>query len=236
MYSSSWFSPNLRPDPATKARQSNVANKSEPLRVRPQPNSTRQESVVNRQSNGHAVPRRQQQQPDYSNLNDTEELHARLAANDPRRSAYNVNDEEFIDDSDDYATNPDIAQLHGRINATDIELLYSRLPGDVLANGDEQNALNPDQRQLHAKIIRTGLAEQDQNEEFVDDSDDYAANPDIAQLHGRIHPTDMEALYSRLSGDVLPNVDEQDALNPDQQQLHARLIGAGLAEQGYHED
>lgn len=147
------FSPGLRADPSTRARQSNVANKSD-LHVRPQPNS-----AANRQSNGHAI-NRPQQQPDYSNLTDAEELHARLAANDPRGSAYDGTNGDFIDDSDDHATNPDIADLHGRINPTDMERLYSRLPADVLPVADDVDVLNPDQQQLHARVIGAGLADQ----------------------------------------------------------------------------
>lgn len=51
---------------------------------------------------------------------------------------------------------------------------------------------------------------------------------DIDKLHAKIHPTDVELLYSRLPADVLPNVDYDQPLSDDQQLLHARLIASEL--------
>lgn len=51
---------------------------------------------------------------------------------------------------------------------------------------------------------------------------------DIDKLHAKIHPTDVELLYSRLPSDVLPSVDNDEPLSEDQQLLHARLIANEL--------
>lgn len=142
--------PNARPNPPVTTRQSVVV--------------TKQETVVTRNSNSNNYPQQQQQQtrrqPDYSNLTDTQELHARLANNDYQDSMYNVDNDDFVTETGDNLPNDDIAELHQRVNATDIELLYSRLPTDVVAVVDTDEPLNPDQQELHARIIADGLQRQ----------------------------------------------------------------------------
>jgi hypothetical protein len=59
---------------------------------------------------------------------------------------------------------------------------------------------------------------------------------DIDKLHAKLHPTDVELLYSRLSADVIPTIDNQEPLTEDQQELHAKIIAAELERQGYSED
>ena len=103
-------------------------------------------------------------------------------------------------------------------NMTDSEELIARL-----TNGDLPQS--------------TRRAEYDyENEHSMTDSVGYASKGDIAQLHQQVHPTDVELLYSRLPGDVIPTTDEQEPLTVDQQMLHARLIGADLERQGYEVD
>jgi hypothetical protein len=66
---------------------------------------------------------------------------------------------------------------------------------------------------------------------------DLVASGDIAQLHARTNPSDVELLYSRLPSDIInPDIGNPERLNEDQQQLHARIIGAELERQGYSVD
>ena len=115
------------------------------------------ETVITRTSDNQSIP---QPESDYSNLTDTEELYARLANAELRRSAYNVDNDEYITESVNRVPNSDIADLHANVNPTDVELLYSRLPTDILPDTDESETLNPDQQQLHARIIGTELEHQ----------------------------------------------------------------------------
>jgi hypothetical protein len=59
---------------------------------------------------------------------------------------------------------------------------------------------------------------------------------DIDKLHAKLNPTDVELLYSRLPGDIVPTRDNQEPLTQDQQLLHAKIIGAELERQNYVED
>jgi len=99
-------------------------------------------------------------------------------------------------------------------NLTDKEELYARL-----ANGDiGQSEYNDD------------------NDTYTTETGDIVENGDIAQLRAQINPSDVELLYARLPNDVLPATDNQEPLNEDQQQLHARIIGNELEHQGYSVD
>jgi len=99
-------------------------------------------------------------------------------------------------------------------NLTDKEELYARL-----ANGDiGQSEYNDD------------------NDTYTTETGDIVENGDIAQLRAQINPSDVELLYARLPNDVLPDTDNQEPLNEDQQQLHARIIGNELENQGYSVD
>jgi len=96
-------------------------------------------------------------------------------------------------------------------NMTDREELYARL-----AAGDlRQSAYNVD------------------NDALTTESVDPISSDDIAQLHAHLQPTDIEKLYARLPADIISDVDNQEPLTEDQQQLHARMIGAELERQGY---
>jgi hypothetical protein len=96
----------------------------------------------------------------------------------------------------------------------DKEELYARL-----ANGDyHQSAYTND------------------NHAFTTEPVDLVTSGDIAQLHAQLQPTDVELLYSRLPTDIIPDADNNDELTADQQQLHARIIGAELERQGYAVD
>jgi len=99
-------------------------------------------------------------------------------------------------------------------NSTDREELYAHL-----ANGD----------------LRQSMYHVD-NDELTTEPVDLVASGDIAQLHALINPSDIELLYSRLPRNVLPDDDNQEPLNEDQQQLHARIFGADVDHQGYSVD
>jgi len=135
---------NIRTNPSVSTRQSVVV--------------TQQETVVKRTSNtNHSAPL----PPDYSNLTDTQELHARLANSDLTQSTYDVENGVFTTtDSVDVVSDADIAQLHARLHPTDVELLYSRLPDDIVPEIDDQGPLTRDQQQLHARIIASELENQ----------------------------------------------------------------------------
>ncbi|CAF1162285.1 unnamed protein product [Rotaria sordida] len=133
----------LKPNQSSTARKKVVINQ--------------RETVVNRTNDYNHIPK---SQPDYSNMTDTEELHARLAANDLPQSYYNMDNRMFTTESVDDVPNNDITQLHDNLKPTDVELLYSRLPTDMLPNIDGQEPLNEDQQQLHARIIGAALADQ----------------------------------------------------------------------------
>lgn len=96
-------------------------------------------------------------------------------------------------------------------NLTDTEELYARLA-------------NADYRQSTYDV---------DNNTYTTEPIDLVASGDIAQLHAQLNPTDLELLHSRLPSSILPVEDNQGPLNPDQQQLHARIIGAELENQGY---
>jgi len=99
-------------------------------------------------------------------------------------------------------------------NMTDREELYARL-----ANGNShQSTYNVD------------------NNVFTTEPVDLVTSGDIAQLHSHLQPTDVELLYSRLPTDIISDIDNQEYLTEDQQNLHARIIGAELERQGYAVD
>jgi len=143
-----FYRPSLKPDPSLRPRQNVVV--------------TKQETVITRTSDNQSIP---QPEPNYSNLTDTEELYARLANTDLRRSAYNVDNDEYISEPANRVPNSDIAELHAHVNPTDVELLYSRLPTNILPDTDEQETLNEDQQQLHARIIGVELERQGYQED-----------------------------------------------------------------------
>ncbi len=96
-----------------------------------------------------------------------------------------------------------------------------------------------DKEELYARLANGGLRPSVydvDNNGFTPESVDYVENDDIAQLHGRIQPTDVELLYARLPEDILPVVDNDEPLTEDQQELHARIIGDELENQGYPVD
>jgi len=53
--------------------------------------------------------------------------------------------------------------------------------------------------------------------------DTFSSGNDINKLHGKLHPTDIERLYSRLPADAIPIDDSQEFLTDDQQLLRAKL-------------
>lgn len=70
----------------------------------------------------------------------------------------------------------------------------------------------------------------------VDNNHQSPPGNDIDKLHSKLHPTDVELLYSRLPVDVITTVDHDEPLTEDQRLLHAKLITAELERQGYVED
>ena len=91
-------------------------------------------------------------------MTDTEQLHARLAADNYRPSSCAVDETDYEEHA---ATNGDIAQLHDRLNPSDVELLYSRLPSDIVSGNVENDApLTADQQSLHARVIGAELERQ----------------------------------------------------------------------------
>jgi len=96
-----------------------------------------------------------------------------------------------------------------------------------------------DKEELYARLANNDLRQSTynvDNDEFTTEPVDLVASGDIAQLHAQVHPSDVELLYARLPADILPVVDNDEPLNADQQQLHARIIGAELERQGYPVD
>jgi len=121
--------PSCKQDPATKPRQNVIPVRPEPVFTRQEVFHTRQETVVSRSSNSHSIPK---PPPDYSNLNDTEELYARLVDNDEDTG-------ELIDG----IVNNDIAELYAQVKPTDSELLYTQLAAEDV---DEQDNFNQNQQ------------------------------------------------------------------------------------------
>ncbi|CAF2788529.1 unnamed protein product [Rotaria sp. Silwood2] len=107
-------------------------------------------------------------QPDYSNMADVEELHARLASNDLRESTYDMGNDMSTTEPVYCAPNDELTQLHDGFKPTDVKLLFSGLSPDGLPKIDDQEPLTEDQQQLHARIIGAGLEEQGYH---VDDND-----------------------------------------------------------------
>ncbi|UJR35196.1 hypothetical protein I4U23_027963 [Adineta vaga] len=91
-----------------------------------------------------------------------------------------------------------------------------------------------DKDELHARLA-SGKYEID-DEIYTTEPVDLVATGDIARLHDQLKPTDVELLYSRLPADIVSVTDNQEPLNADQQSLHARIIGAELERQGYHDE
>jgi len=82
----------------------------------------------------------------------------------------------------------------------------------------------------------TRLANVDNDEYTTTETVDLVANGDVAELRAKVNPSDIELLYARIPDGILPEDDNQEPLNEDQQQLHARIIGAELERQGYSGD
>ncbi|CAF3388069.1 unnamed protein product [Rotaria sp. Silwood1] len=143
---------NLKPDQSATARKKVVINQPE--------------TGVNRPSNFNNIP---DSQPDYSNMTDTEELHARLGSHDLCQSNYNTDNDTWTREPVNRFANNDITQLHSELKPTDVELLYSQLSADILPKVDDQEPLTEDQQELHAKIIGAGLEDQGY---LVDENDD----------------------------------------------------------------
>jgi len=96
-----------------------------------------------------------------------------------------------------------------------------------------------DKEELYARLANSDLTQSTYNVEtdlYTTETVDVDGNGDIAQLHSRLNPTDVELLYARLPSDTLPVVDNDEPLNHDQQQLHAKVIAAELERQGYPVD
>jgi hypothetical protein len=106
----------------------------------------------------------------------------------------------------DYSNLTDREELHLRLANGDNDT-YTTESVDLVTNGDID--------ELHAHFNPSG---------------------DIDELHAHLNPTDVELLYARLPSGTLPVTDNQGPLNEDQQQLHARVIGAELERQGYSVD
>jgi len=135
--------PNFKPDPSVRTHQNVVY--------------TKPEMGFARTSDGQRI---HQSDPDYSHLTDTEELRARIGNGDLDRSDYNVDNDEYFNESASRVPNGDVNELHDRVNATDIELLYSGIPNDILPGTDEQGTLTVDQQQLHARFFGTDIERQ----------------------------------------------------------------------------
>jgi len=96
-----------------------------------------------------------------------------------------------------------------------------------------------DKEELYARLANGDFHQSTYNTDsniFTTEPVDLVTSGDIAQLHAKLQPTDVERLYSRLPSDIIPDVDNQEELTPDQQKLHARIIGAELERQGYSVD
>jgi len=100
----------------------------------------------------------------------------------------------------------------------------------VTRTSDSNHGPHPDysndKDELYVRLANNDLHQFD-NGEFITEPVDLVASGDIAQLHAQLKPRDVELLYSRLPADALPVVDNQEPLNDDQQQLRARIFGAG---------
>jgi len=103
-------------------------------------------------------------------------------------------------------------------NLTDREELYARL-----ANGDNDT-------------YTTESVDRVTNGDIDEFNAHFNPSGDIDELHAHLNPTDVELLYARLPSGTLPVTDNQEPLTEDQQQLHARIIGAELERQGYSVD
>ncbi|UJR10632.1 hypothetical protein I4U23_014829 [Adineta vaga] len=59
---------------------------------------------------------------------------------------------------------------------------------------------------------------------------------DIEKLHAKLHPTDLELLYTRLPADIIQNLAHLEDMTDDQQTLHEKLRAAELESEDYMED
>jgi len=85
-----------------------------------------------------------------------------------------------------------------------------------------------DKEELYARLAAATEAHHVDNDGYTREPVDHVSRGDISQLHAQTKPSDIELLYSGLPDDILPDGDNQEPLTEDQQQLHARIIGAEL--------
>lgn len=55
---------------------------------------------------------------------------------------------------------------------------------------------------------------------IIDDLHQSPPGNDIEKLHAKVHPTDIELLYTRLPADVLPTVDNEESSTITSSKLH----------------
>jgi len=94
---------------------------------------------------------------------------------------------------------------------------------NILPQPDYSNSTDKD---LYSRLANSESIYNVDTDEFTTEPIDLVTSGDIAQLHAQIKPSDVQLLYSRLPADILTVENHHVPLNEDQQQLHARIIGA----------